>query len=69
MGKDCFEGKLMSQPQRNTLKSGVRSAMCVATQVSGSPGFLVWWPFWSVHRTVCANLVEGIMRNISVKLF
>ena len=34
--------------------------------------FLIWYsggPFVQQSRTICANLVEGIMRNNSVKLF
>ena len=29
----------------------------------------LWQPFCSAERTICAILVEGIMRNNSVKLF
>ena len=27
----------------------------------------LWWPFCSGQPTICEVLVEGIMRNISVK--
>ena len=29
----------------------------------------LWQPVFRWIKTICANLVEGIMRNISVKLF
>ena len=29
----------------------------------------LWWPFVQWSRTICAILVEGIMRNDSVNLF
>ena len=31
--------------------------------------FELCWPFFQRSRTVCAILVEGIVRNISAKLF